>query len=220
MIAVSAIGVSRTRSGPNSSSRPAVTLKTPPASATSSPKTTTEGSRFISSAIASLMASRIVSSTSQEHTTVPCRTLRRREEGDRNARATSPSDGAAVVASASRRGPRHARRSARARASARRRSLRRDHPDRAWPHRPFALASSGRAPVRPVRRWVPSPSGWPRDRGQGAQRRVQPGGAHRRARIPRHRTCSARDPLSVRLTTRKASVARAFEASAVDIVKP
>ena len=40
-IACSEIGVSRTRFGPNSSSRPTVVLNTPPAAATSSPRNTT-----------------------------------------------------------------------------------------------------------------------------------------------------------------------------------
>ena len=47
-IACSLIGVSRTLLGPNSSSRPTVALKTPPAAAISSPKKTTLGSRRIS----------------------------------------------------------------------------------------------------------------------------------------------------------------------------
>src|SRR6188768_4224734 len=53
----SEIGVSMMRSLPNSSTRPVSTLKVVPASATSSPINTTVGSRRISSAIASLMAS-------------------------------------------------------------------------------------------------------------------------------------------------------------------
>src|SRR5271157_815184 len=56
----SAMGVSKTLSGPNALSRPSVTLKTPPASPTSSPIKMTVGSRCISSCSASLMASRIV----------------------------------------------------------------------------------------------------------------------------------------------------------------
>ena len=44
-IACSLIGVSRTRSGPNSSNRPSVSLNTPPAAPTSSPMRTTVGSR-------------------------------------------------------------------------------------------------------------------------------------------------------------------------------
>src|SRR4051812_10845172 len=53
----SEIGVSMMRSLPNSSTRPVRTLKVVPASATSSPIRMTLGSRRISSAIASLMAS-------------------------------------------------------------------------------------------------------------------------------------------------------------------
>ncbi|GBE23943.1 hypothetical protein BMS3Bbin02_00208 [bacterium BMS3Bbin02] len=55
-IASSEIGVLRTRSGPNSSSKPTDVLKTPPASATSSPNVTTVGSALISSAIARAIA--------------------------------------------------------------------------------------------------------------------------------------------------------------------
>src|SRR5262245_49144236 len=58
----SEIGVSMTREGPNSCTRPVSTLKAVPASATSSPSSTTRGSRRISSAIASLTASPNVSS--------------------------------------------------------------------------------------------------------------------------------------------------------------
>src|SRR6188474_366318 len=58
----SEIGVSMMRSLPNSSTRPTSTLKVVPASATSSPMRTTFGSRLISSAMASLMASPKVSS--------------------------------------------------------------------------------------------------------------------------------------------------------------
>src|SRR6516162_7047695 len=58
----SEIGVSMTREGPNSCTRPARTLKAVPASATSSPISTSRGSRRISSAIASLTASANVSS--------------------------------------------------------------------------------------------------------------------------------------------------------------
>ena len=47
-IACSEIGVSRMRSGPNSSRRPTVVLKTPPAAAMSSPSITRLGSRRIS----------------------------------------------------------------------------------------------------------------------------------------------------------------------------
>ena len=57
-IACSEIGVSRTRTGPNSSSRPAVVLNTPPAPATSSPRNTTAGSRRISWAMPRDTASR------------------------------------------------------------------------------------------------------------------------------------------------------------------
>ena len=57
-IASSEMGVSRTRSGPNRSSRPTVALKTPPAAATSSPMKYTVGSRSISWAIPSATASR------------------------------------------------------------------------------------------------------------------------------------------------------------------
>src|SRR4029079_537861 len=58
----SEIGVSMMRSLPNSSTRPVSTLNVVPASATSSPMRTTRGSRRISSAIASLIASPNVSS--------------------------------------------------------------------------------------------------------------------------------------------------------------
>src|SRR5574341_330138 len=57
----SEIGVSITRSVPNSSTRPVNTLKGVPASATSSPRTKTRGSRRISSANASRIASAKVS---------------------------------------------------------------------------------------------------------------------------------------------------------------
>ncbi len=57
-MACSLIGVSRTRSGPNCSSRPEVVLNTPPAAATSSPRNTTFGSRRISWAIPRATASR------------------------------------------------------------------------------------------------------------------------------------------------------------------
>src|SRR5688572_8312497 len=56
--ASSEIGVSTTRSGPKRSTSPSVTLKTPPAVATSSPMTTTAGSAASSSAIASQSAVR------------------------------------------------------------------------------------------------------------------------------------------------------------------
>src|SRR6185436_14786025 len=58
----SEIGVSMTRSLPNSSTRPFTTLNGVPASATSSPRSTTLGSRRISSASASRIASAKVSS--------------------------------------------------------------------------------------------------------------------------------------------------------------
>src|SRR5579872_1921358 len=58
----SEMGVSSTRSGPNSSTRPFRTLKAVPASATSSPITKTRGSRRNSSARASRTASPSVSS--------------------------------------------------------------------------------------------------------------------------------------------------------------
>src|SRR5919198_1168470 len=56
VIPASEMGESRTRSGPNSSTRPDSTLKGVPASATSSPITKTLSSRRISSASASLTA--------------------------------------------------------------------------------------------------------------------------------------------------------------------
>src|SRR6185312_10467376 len=56
----SASGVSCTRSLPNCSCKPAVARNTPPLTPTSSPSTTTEGSRVISHACARLMASIIV----------------------------------------------------------------------------------------------------------------------------------------------------------------
>ena len=56
--ASSEIGVSNTRSEPKRSCRSGVALNTPPATATSSPKNTTEASRSISSAIASRIATR------------------------------------------------------------------------------------------------------------------------------------------------------------------
>src|SRR5579863_3711546 len=58
----SEMGVSRTRSGPNSFTRPVKTLKAVPASATSSPMMKTRGSRRISSASASRTASPKVNS--------------------------------------------------------------------------------------------------------------------------------------------------------------
>ena len=57
-IACSEMGVSHTRSGPNSSNRPTVVLNTPPAAAMSSPRHTTVGSRRISRAMPSATASR------------------------------------------------------------------------------------------------------------------------------------------------------------------
>src|SRR6266498_2663744 len=56
MNAVSEMGVSITRSGPNLSSRPVVELKIPPYLATSSPSTTTPASRSISWEMPSTMA--------------------------------------------------------------------------------------------------------------------------------------------------------------------
>src|SRR5437660_6572156 len=58
----SASGVSKQRSGPKRSRRPAVARKTPPARPTSSPITMTEGSRSSSTRNASLIASTIESS--------------------------------------------------------------------------------------------------------------------------------------------------------------
>jgi hypothetical protein len=57
-MASSEIGVSKTRSWPWRSWRPGVVMNTPPASATSSPKKTTDGSRSISSSSASRIALR------------------------------------------------------------------------------------------------------------------------------------------------------------------
>ena len=57
-IACSEIGVSRTRSGPNSANSPAVVLNTPPAAPMSSPSKTTDRSRRISRASPSATASR------------------------------------------------------------------------------------------------------------------------------------------------------------------
>jgi hypothetical protein len=57
-IASSEIGVSNTRSWPCFSCSPGVVMNTPPASATSSPKKMTFGSRSISSSSASRMALR------------------------------------------------------------------------------------------------------------------------------------------------------------------
>src|SRR2546428_5089869 len=61
-IADSEIGVSTTRISPNSSNRPCVTPNAPPYGPTSSPSTNTLGSRRISSAIPSRMASKYDSS--------------------------------------------------------------------------------------------------------------------------------------------------------------
>src|SRR5436190_11780396 len=61
-IADSEIGVSRTRASPNSAASPCVTPNAPPYEPTSSPRTNTFGSRRISSASASRIASRYVSS--------------------------------------------------------------------------------------------------------------------------------------------------------------
>ena len=57
-MAISEIGVLRTRSGPNSSSIPCVTPIEPPISAMSSPMMKTSSSRRIASLIASRTASR------------------------------------------------------------------------------------------------------------------------------------------------------------------
>src|SRR5579862_1721722 len=62
MIADSEIGVSTTRLSPNSSKSPCVTPNAPPYAPTSSPRTKTFGSRRISSASASRIASRYESS--------------------------------------------------------------------------------------------------------------------------------------------------------------
>src|SRR3954447_23833182 len=58
----SASGVSKQRSGPNRSRKPAVARKTPPARPTSSPRTITSGSRSSSTWNASLIASTMLSS--------------------------------------------------------------------------------------------------------------------------------------------------------------
>src|SRR5450755_747872 len=60
MMALSLIGVSITRSQPKRSSNPSLVLNAPPYTPTSSPSSTTAGSRSISSKIACLMASRKV----------------------------------------------------------------------------------------------------------------------------------------------------------------
>ena len=59
-MAVSLMGVSITRSGPNLASNPSVTLNAPPYTPMSSPRATTAGSRSISSNIAWRMASSMV----------------------------------------------------------------------------------------------------------------------------------------------------------------
>ena len=61
MKAVSEIGVSSTRSGPNWSSSPVVAPKMPPYLPMSSPSTTTPASRSISCAMPSAMARAVVS---------------------------------------------------------------------------------------------------------------------------------------------------------------
>src|SRR5919198_6108758 len=65
-IPASASGVSTHRSGPNRSSRPAVARKTPPARATSSPMTRTDSSRSSSTWNASLIASTMLSSGTED----------------------------------------------------------------------------------------------------------------------------------------------------------
>jgi len=60
MMALSLMGVSITRSQPKRSSKPSLVLNAPPYTPTSSPMTTTAGSRSISSNMACLMASRKV----------------------------------------------------------------------------------------------------------------------------------------------------------------
>src|SRR3954454_11953639 len=73
-IACSEIGVSQTRSAPNSSNSPTVVLKTPPAAPMSSPMQTTVGSRRISRAIPSATDSRYVVTSSLMRTSrTPCR---------------------------------------------------------------------------------------------------------------------------------------------------
>src|SRR5918912_3422569 len=62
MIPASASGVSTQRSGPKRSRSPAVARKTPPARPTSSPMTSTDGSRSSSTWNASLIASTMLSS--------------------------------------------------------------------------------------------------------------------------------------------------------------
>ena len=57
-IACSLMGVSQTRSGPNSANSPVVVLKTPSAAPMSSPRQTTVGSRRISLAMPVATASR------------------------------------------------------------------------------------------------------------------------------------------------------------------
>src|SRR5919198_3777361 len=65
-IPASASGVSTHRSGPKRSRRPAVARKTPPARPTSSPITSTDGSRSSSTWNASLIASTMLSSAIAE----------------------------------------------------------------------------------------------------------------------------------------------------------
>src|SRR5438552_6199091 len=76
-IADSEIGVSTTRMSPNSSWSPCVAPNAPPYAPTSSPSTNTFGSRRISSASASRIASRYVSSRIQIRDGVPGIGLRR-----------------------------------------------------------------------------------------------------------------------------------------------
>src|SRR5919204_5845953 len=66
MIPASASGVSTQRSGPNRSRSPAVARKTPPARATSSPMTSTDESRSSSTWKASLIASTMLSSATED----------------------------------------------------------------------------------------------------------------------------------------------------------
>src|SRR5919201_76013 len=65
-IPASASGVSTHRSGPKRSSSPAVARKTPPARATSSPMTSTDESRSSSTWKASLIASTMLSSATED----------------------------------------------------------------------------------------------------------------------------------------------------------
>src|SRR5207247_3869061 len=66
MMPASASGVSKQRSGPNRSRSPAVARKTPPARPTSSPSTRTDGSRSSSTWKASLIASTMLSSGTED----------------------------------------------------------------------------------------------------------------------------------------------------------